>query len=360
MLALMLSGVIGSASLVFFFSAFFAPRLHRKDDFLWSGFGFFYALILWICAQRFTGAILLGQLVGVCLILAFAWQTIRLRGTIANQGIAEVEPFSLLDWIGGGLKRKPKIPQVEPTPATSAPVIPKRAEALAQETFTEAVEKVDQVLASAEAPPPVVEAVEAVIQGAIAPTEATGTVSPENLDSGSLPPSIPPPVVMTETPKPVPGDRPKKPKSKLFQWLFRGKKQQSPTPAANVANVNVANVIESIETDDDDWGEVDAIEDITTAIEDVLEEAIPPEDKDVIPEGIIQADNNEVVIEEAQPVTASESPEAVTARPLEITIEETLSSDTTAIADPAEFEQADAGQPIENGIEHDSPEPAIP
>ncbi|MFM7578408.1 MAG: Ycf66 family protein, partial [Microcystaceae cyanobacterium] len=61
MLAFILAIAIGLASLVFFFSAFFAPKLHRKDDFLWSGIGFFYALVLWICATRITGGVLLGQ-----------------------------------------------------------------------------------------------------------------------------------------------------------------------------------------------------------------------------------------------------------------------------------------------------------
>ncbi|MBE9197277.1 hypothetical protein IQ219_18645, partial [Synechocystis sp. LEGE 06083] len=98
MLALMLSGAVALASLAFFFSAFFAPKLHRKDDFLWSGVGFFYGLVLWNCAQRFTGAILLGQAAVVVLVLAFAWQTLRLRAAIARKSIVEVPSFSLLDW----------------------------------------------------------------------------------------------------------------------------------------------------------------------------------------------------------------------------------------------------------------------
>lgn len=109
MLALMLSGAVALASLAFFFSAFFAPKLHRKDDFLWSGVGFFYGLVLWNCAQRFTGAILLGQAAVVVLVLAFAWQTLRLRAAIASNAIVEVPSFSLLDWFAGGLQRKPKV-----------------------------------------------------------------------------------------------------------------------------------------------------------------------------------------------------------------------------------------------------------
>ena len=84
MLAYILAIAIALASVVLFFSAFFAPKLHRKDDFLWSGVGLFYGLILWLCAGRFTGAALLGQMAAVVLVLSFAWQTISLRAAIAN------------------------------------------------------------------------------------------------------------------------------------------------------------------------------------------------------------------------------------------------------------------------------------
>ncbi len=76
MLAYILAIAIALASVVLFFSAFFAPKLHRKDDFLWSGVGLFYGLILWVCAGRFTGGALLGQMAAVVLVLSFAWQTI--------------------------------------------------------------------------------------------------------------------------------------------------------------------------------------------------------------------------------------------------------------------------------------------
>jgi hypothetical protein len=107
MLAFILAIAVALASVIFFLSAFFAPKLHRQDDFFWSGVGFFYALVLWVCARRLTGGVLLGQLAAVTLILGFAWQTLRLRGAIANgETTLEVPSFSLLDWLRGG-KRKP-------------------------------------------------------------------------------------------------------------------------------------------------------------------------------------------------------------------------------------------------------------
>jgi len=66
-------------SLALYLAAFFFPELHRKQDFLWSGVGLFYALILWLCAGQMTGALLLGQLASVSLIMALAWQTLWWR-----------------------------------------------------------------------------------------------------------------------------------------------------------------------------------------------------------------------------------------------------------------------------------------
>lgn len=117
MLAYILAIAIALASVVLFFSAFFAPKLHRKDDFLWSGVGLFYGLILWVCAGRFTGGALLGQMAAVVLVLSFAWQTISLRAAIANpEKQAGIKTFSLLDWIGGGLgKKKAKVQPIAKT-----------------------------------------------------------------------------------------------------------------------------------------------------------------------------------------------------------------------------------------------------
>jgi len=51
MLAYILSVTAGLASLFLYFAAFFLPRLHRKDDFFWSGLGLFYSLSLWVYAD---------------------------------------------------------------------------------------------------------------------------------------------------------------------------------------------------------------------------------------------------------------------------------------------------------------------
>ncbi|ASC69542.1 hypothetical protein XM38_004690 [Halomicronema hongdechloris C2206] len=79
MLSYLLALAVALSSLALYLAAFFYPELHRKQDFLWSGVGLFYALILWLCAGQMTGALLLGQLASVSLIMALGWQTLWLR-----------------------------------------------------------------------------------------------------------------------------------------------------------------------------------------------------------------------------------------------------------------------------------------
>ena len=71
--------VIGFGSFAFYMAAFFFPEVHRKNDFLWSGVGLFYALVLWVCAGRITGAVLLSQMASVSLLGWLGWQTLLLR-----------------------------------------------------------------------------------------------------------------------------------------------------------------------------------------------------------------------------------------------------------------------------------------
>ncbi len=119
MLAYFLAIAIALASLYLYLSAFMARDIHRQDDFLWSGVGLFYALILWICAGQAKGSILLGQGAAVALVLSFGWQTLRLRRAIAHpdQPI-DTEGFSVMAWLKGrfsGKKSAPIAPTVENT-----------------------------------------------------------------------------------------------------------------------------------------------------------------------------------------------------------------------------------------------------
>ncbi len=83
MLAYMLALVVGLGSFGLYMAAFFLPEVHRKYDFIWSGVGLFYALVLWVCAGRMTGGVLLGQLAVVALLGWFGWQMLWLRRQLA-------------------------------------------------------------------------------------------------------------------------------------------------------------------------------------------------------------------------------------------------------------------------------------
>ncbi len=79
MLAYVLALIVGLGSFALYMAAFFFPEMHRKYDLLWSGVGLFYGLVLWVCAGRITGGVLLGQMAGVALLGWLGWQTLWLR-----------------------------------------------------------------------------------------------------------------------------------------------------------------------------------------------------------------------------------------------------------------------------------------
>lgn len=85
MLANVLALVVGLGSLAIYIAAFFFPEIHRKNDFIWSGVGLFYALVLWVFAPRISGGLLLGHLASVALLVWFGWQTLSLRRQVTPQ-----------------------------------------------------------------------------------------------------------------------------------------------------------------------------------------------------------------------------------------------------------------------------------
>jgi Ycf66 protein N-terminus len=82
MLAYLLAFAIAIGSIAIYMTAFFFPEIHRKNDFIWSGVGLFYALVIWIFARRVTGGLLLGHIASVTLLGWFGWQTFTLRRQI--------------------------------------------------------------------------------------------------------------------------------------------------------------------------------------------------------------------------------------------------------------------------------------
>ncbi|MEB3215873.1 MAG: Ycf66 family protein [Nostocales cyanobacterium 94392] len=79
MLIHILALIVGFGSLAIYLTAFFFPEVHRKNDFIWSGVGLFYALVLWVFAPRIGGWFFFGQLAAVALLIWFGLQTFSLR-----------------------------------------------------------------------------------------------------------------------------------------------------------------------------------------------------------------------------------------------------------------------------------------
>ncbi|MEO1684775.1 MAG: Ycf66 family protein, partial [Cyanobacteria bacterium J06631_12] len=101
MLANILAVLLGAGSFVFYLAAFFYPEVHRRSDFLWSGLGMFYAVVLWFCAEQMTPAILLGQLTSVILLIGLGWQTLTVRRQktpVYQQTPVVLTPEAVGDW----------------------------------------------------------------------------------------------------------------------------------------------------------------------------------------------------------------------------------------------------------------------
>lgn len=79
MLTFLLALFVALGSFGLYMSAFFYPEIYRKGDLTLAGVGLFYALVLWICADRITGGVLLGQMASVTLIGWFGYQSLTSR-----------------------------------------------------------------------------------------------------------------------------------------------------------------------------------------------------------------------------------------------------------------------------------------
>ncbi|WP_324282309.1 Ycf66 family protein [Cyanobacterium aponinum UTEX 3221] len=126
MLAYFLAILVAITSLSLYINAFIRPKIHRKDDFLWSGLGLFYALVLWICAGRITGSVLLGQCAGVAVAIAFIWENSKLRQALIaeSQSNQALEGFSVLTFIAQLLAKVSQLGKKKPIVTTNPPEKP--------------------------------------------------------------------------------------------------------------------------------------------------------------------------------------------------------------------------------------------
>lgn len=174
MLAYVLAVVVGLGSFAFFINGFFYPGVHRKHDFIWSGVGMFYALVLWVCAGQIRGAILLSHLASVLLLGWFFGQVWQLRWQLLPRTQREQvpDPRTLAQVLRDQAKPiKPPSPQI--TTATA------------------------EITPSLISTPPI----EAVVSEPIAPIPTEPPI-PEPIAPTLTEPPIPKPVVVASPPTP--------------------------------------------------------------------------------------------------------------------------------------------------------------
>ncbi len=163
MLAYILAVLVGTGSVGLYISAFFFPEIHRKQDFIWSGVGFFYALVLWIYARQETGGILLGQTTSVALLSWLGWQTLMLRRQLVP--ISQQTPIPSTTKLKEKLGVKPSAPKSAetftpvPQPPAKTPTIRPSMRQEVPPVENRRVEPVRQISQPA-TPDPVVEVAE--------------------------------------------------------------------------------------------------------------------------------------------------------------------------------------------------------
>lgn len=100
MLVYGLAIVVAIGSLLLYAIALRFPMLSRRSDVIWSGFGLFYALVLWVCGEQLTGAVLLSQGTVVGLLAWQGWQTLVLREQVVRSTADPIAATSLPNFAG--------------------------------------------------------------------------------------------------------------------------------------------------------------------------------------------------------------------------------------------------------------------
>ena len=182
MLAYVLALAVSLGSLAIYLAAFFFPEIHRKNDFIWSGVGLLYGLVLWVCAGRITGGLLLGQTAGVALLGWSVTQTLSLRRQVTPRHqqtelpSAEEVKNTVQEKVSN-LSLPQRLSQLQQRVTGSVTGVKDRV----QETLTKTTTKQKTPLAETTQPPTM----------STAPTAATGEAMPAGIVANApLPPPI--------------------------------------------------------------------------------------------------------------------------------------------------------------------------
>jgi hypothetical protein len=348
MLAYILAIAIGSSSLVLFMTAFVQSEIHRKDDFFWSGIGLFYALVLWFCANRLTGGLLLGQAAAVALILSYNWQNLKLRKAIAHpEKEIALESFSITqviqNFLGGLFSRfrKPKT-KVGVETATTTP--------------SEAVLETEEPSLEAETSQPITterdreEIIEAQIES---PTTETSESSSPALSETE--------VTETSTVKQEKADLSQKPESqkRSFSWknfFSFGKKKSPPVTTAKSELSNLDAILDA--ELEERTTETDRTENLDRTSEPIRENT----EFETIEEGTTSDTDSEIETAQGSQSVATVDTEVETETPdlIETTEDQTKSEAETANGDFSKEDQQTSPFPSEAESRATPPEPPTP
>ena len=169
-MAYILALAIGMGSLALYTAAFFFPEVYRKGDFFWSGVGMFYALILWFCAGRITGAVLLGQLAVVAIVLWFGWQILMLRRSLTPVAEQTQIKGDLKEQLKGGLSGLPQLVKTGFKKGEQSSVVPPTTPDATGEQPESEIETDEAI-----APPQTDDAEQSGVTEAIAPPQTDGS-----------------------------------------------------------------------------------------------------------------------------------------------------------------------------------------
>ncbi len=207
MLPYILALIVAVGSLALYLSAFFFPETHRKGDIVFSGVGLFYALVLWVCANRFTGAALLGQTASVALLTWFGWQTLTLRRELVpidrrtgfgpktiQQGLGRLMGglMKLPGDLAGAFSRSKPAPVSPSAPPTEGTATPSGADATTVAPGSAEAAEVTTEAPIAPEPPAIAAITETVTRPAAVEPEASETVVTDAQEASIAPePKLP-------------------------------------------------------------------------------------------------------------------------------------------------------------------------
>lgn len=366
MLAYILAFAVGLGSLALYTAALFFPEVYRKGDFIWSGVGLFYALVLWVCAGQIRGGLLLGQTASVALIGWLGWQTLTMRRNLTPTSqqtkVSEDLPAKLVDsfkqlpqQVTGVFKRS--------KPATKIPTTPP----VTDQSVTPPVVTPEESAPSAlETPEPQSEPQVEIVEIKEVASEAPSETAPsETVDTPSTPevvevPESPEPPAVTPTEVKTPPSVIKQPQSKSFAQIGRvlvflqNRLKKKPKTKPTTKSTPTPVTTPPVETTADDDFDFDDLEEATPVETTENPPTVEVQAVDSVETPTVADEETPVSLEKNTPETEIQTPDSdeMSAE------EETPTSETETLhrpnpPDPELVEAAQAEDPAESDAQRE-------